>query len=213
MTGFNTGLSNIVSWVLRLAILNIYGIFAALIGLLFFGFFPAITAVYAMIRRWILHLEEEPSFSRSFWCTYKNNFINANIIGWILLAVGYILYIDFRFLQELSGVFHTLMAFILMTITLIYTTVVLYIFPVYVHYDIKLSQTFKYALIIGISFPFATICMIAVVAAVCLISVVYSALLPFFSLSLLLYGIMLCALYSFQKISKKGTDAPALTER
>ena len=60
MTAFNTGLNNMVSWIVRLAILNIYEIFAALIGLLFFGFFPAITAVYAR-RRAIFYISKQKS--------------------------------------------------------------------------------------------------------------------------------------------------------
>lgn len=207
MTGFNEGLNTIATWIVRLVVLNLCGLLATLTGLVIFGFFPALASMYAVTRRWILKLDEEESFFKYFWYTYKSNFLKTNLIGWILLGAAFILYIDFQFLQGLTGFFYVLMVFILFTLAFLFLTVSLYTFPVYVHYDIKLLQTFKYALVIGISFPFVTISMLVILLTVSMASALYTAMLPFFSFSLFVYGIMSCALYTFNKIEKKAASA------
>src|SRR5690625_1422043 len=117
---------NASDWIVRIAYINVLWIFFSLVGLLIFGFFPAITAMFAVIRK-VIRTEREITVFKTFWESYKSEIFTANIIGWILVVVGHILYIDYQFFTKFDNWVGTVIPFLLLAITIVFIVVLLYI--------------------------------------------------------------------------------------
>src|SRR5690625_362565 len=91
-------------WIMRLAYLNILWIAFSLMGLVVFGLFPATVSMFAVTRKWVMGDTEIPIF-KTFWASYKTEFKQANIVGYIILVIGFFLYFDFLFDQSHENFF------------------------------------------------------------------------------------------------------------
>lgn len=202
--GLSGGLYRIGNWIIRLFILNLLWIFFSLFGLLIFGLFPATIAMYTVVRKWIRENKDMPML-RTFWDSYRTNFLKANAIGFTQLIIAYILYVDYIFLNTLTGWAAVLLNVILISTLILYSVVVLFIFPIFVHYQLKIFQYIKLSIIIGISYPIQTILM-----AFCVILMyVFIIIIPglfLFAGSILSYFMMRIANSVFAKIEAKKSQ-------
>ncbi|NGP44423.1 YesL family protein [Bacillaceae bacterium SIJ1] len=210
MNGFMGTLYSICEWIMRLAYVNILWICFTFLGLIVFGFGPSTAALFAVTRKWVQGEHEIPVF-KTFWSEYKNEFLRANILGVLLLVVGFILWADFRILNtQDTGSWGIFIQYFLIVATFIYLTMTLFFFPVFVHYDLKLFQYLKQTLLIAISRPGEILMMIAGSLVVLLVMQQFMGLIPFFFGSVLAFVVMWCANRAFRKIEEK---AQALRER
>ncbi len=85
----------------------------------------------------------------------------------------------------------------------IYFIMILYIFPVYVHFDLKFFRYFKNAFLIGFFSPLATILMVVALVVFAFLFNYIPGLLPSIGISLSAASIMGCALLAFNSIEKK----------
>lgn len=184
MTGRFYSICEIIS---RLAYANLLWIGFTLLGLGIFGFMPATTALFAVTRKWIMGERDVPIF-KTFWATYRKEFLKSNMYGAVLFFIGYIIYVDLVLLPT-GGLFSVLRTAIFIC-GIIYFIMLLYIFPIYVHYDWKKSQYVKYALLIGVSHPHYTVLMGVGVASLYHLCMKFPGIIPFFSMSLLAYVMM-----------------------
>ncbi|WP_053363440.1 DUF624 domain-containing protein [Bacillus sp. FJAT-27251] len=145
-------------WTFRLAYVNLLWICFSVLGLFLFGFFPATAAMFTVIRKW--RLKEQVPIFQTFKETYRKEFTDANKVGWLLMFIGFFLYIDFFILFRLEGSIFLFLAFILIPLTFVYLSILLYIFPVFVHFQLKNIEYIKYAFIISLSYPHLTILML-----------------------------------------------------
>lgn len=199
--GIAGGLYQIGTWIIRIFTLNLLWIFFSLLGLLIFGLFPATIAMYTVVRKWIKGNKDIPIL-RNFWDSYRTNFLKANILGFIQFVIAYIIYIDYSFLDTLSGWSAVLLNMILISVFILFSVVLLFIFPVYVHYELKIFQYIRLSIIIGISYPIQTILMLfCVVLCYVIIHVIPGFLL--FSGSALSFFMMRIANDIFVKIEAK----------
>ncbi|MEH7391455.1 YesL family protein, partial [Bacillus sp. JJ1474] len=143
-------------WIIRLAYVNFLWMLFSILGLIIFGIFPSTVAMFTVLRQWI-RSDKDIKVFKTFWSTFKSEFLKSNILGFILLGIGFILYIDFKFFSTIDGWVATILNLVLLSLFVIYAIVVLYIFPVKVHFELKTIQYFKYALVIGVSFPKTTL--------------------------------------------------------
>src|SRR5690625_608444 len=157
----------ICQWITRLLYVNFLWIAFSLFGLLFLGFFPSTTAMFSVVRRWINEEHDIPIF-RTFWQTYKADFVKANILGYILFIIGFILYIDLQVLGNNDSIFHSLLNFIILGLFLIYIVTFIYIFPLFAHIDMKVFHYFKWSIVIGVTNPIFTL-----IIGVCLFILFY----------------------------------------
>ncbi|MEQ6377895.1 YesL family protein [Bacillaceae bacterium S4-13-58] len=200
--GFVGGLYRISEWIMRFAYLNLLWIFFTIVGIIIIGVAPATTAMFNVVRKWIRNGSDIPVF-RTFWSAYRSEFIRANLFGLILFFLGYILYIDFIFITNLDGMLGLLLNVALLLVLMFYVIVILYIFPVFVHYQLKIFQYFKYAIVIGISFPLRTIMMAVSVFVIYQLSIHIQGLILFFSVSSLSFVITWITYGAFLKIEEK----------
>jgi len=194
MTGRFFRICEIIS---KLAYLNILWIFFTILGLGIFGFIPATVALFAIVRKWVMRDTDVPIFT-TFWKIFRQEFLKSSMLGGSLLLIGYILYIDFLYLPS-DGLF-ALVRFGLMVVALLYIIVLLYIFPLFVHYEWKNRLYIKYALVLGASHPHYTLLMIIGIGIVYYASVNIPGIIPFFSISLLAYIIMWTSYQVIRKI-------------
>jgi uncharacterized membrane protein YesL len=189
----------IFQWMVRFAFVNILWFLFSIVGLIILGIAPATSSMFGIVRKWIMGQEDIPIF-KTFWQTYRSDFKKSNLIGFFLMAVGFILYIDFRFLITLDGLLLHLMTFAFISLLILYLIILFFIFPTFVHFQLTVLQYFKYAIIIGVFCPHITFLMAIAVIALYFIVTAFPGFFPFFSASTLSFSMMWLAFYAFRKI-------------
>src|SRR5699024_2314882 len=131
-SGVTGGLYRLSEWVVRLAYVNILWILFSIIGLIFLGFFPSLSSLFTVISKWVKK-DKEFSIFGTYWTTFRAEFIKANILGYILLLVGFILYIDVKYFFSHEGTLFSVLQVLMITITVLYLVMITCFFAVYVH--------------------------------------------------------------------------------
>lgn len=156
MNTISSGFYNFSLWISRLAYVNLLWIVFSLLGLGVLGLMPATAGMFAVIRKWVLGRDDIPVFS-TFWGTFKKEFLKINLIGYILILIGYVLYMEVRILWVQESAVYILAGFGVLALIFIYSIVLLYIFPIFAHFKLNTFQYIKWPAIIGIVHPILTI--------------------------------------------------------
>lgn len=202
-SGFMESLNKLLEWISRLALLNLLWISFSLLGLIIFGFFPATVAMFAVARKWMLS-NDEMSIFKTFWTAYKREFIKSNILGIIIAAVGLILYIDLQFVQFSGNSFVSMLYVPFFIITLIFISMLFYIIPIFVHYDMGLSQVIKNSFFVMIMNPLSTFYMLIGSFGILFVLSYAPPICLLYSGNLLALFIMKPAINAFEKINQKS---------
>ncbi|WP_100407315.1 YesL family protein [Bacillus solitudinis] len=211
MGGLMGGFYKISEWIMRLAYINILWILFSLLGLILFGVWPATAAMFAIVRKWIMGEHDIPVF-KTFWGYYKSDFIRINLLGLSLAIIGYILYIDIKFLQAAVDSWIGALYLPVLIMTFFYYLMLLYVIPVYVHYDIKLFQVIKNSFLIMIMNPLANVALIVSCLMIYFLMISFPGLIIFFGASSLAFVIMWSTQIAFNKIQKKREAQKEATE-
>jgi uncharacterized membrane protein YesL len=197
----------------RLIYLNMLWLLFTIMGLVVAGFVPATVALFAVTRKWIMGDEDIPVFS-TFWSVYKKEFLKSNLLGLTLIIAGYILYVDLVFLPTTS-MFFIVVRYALIAICSVYIVILLYIFPIYVHFNGNIKSYLKNAVMYGLSYPLVTFAMVLGIVILYIGFTYLPSLIPFLSVSILAYFIMWLALKVFARIEEKvnGKDEVKSNER
>jgi uncharacterized membrane protein YesL len=198
------GLYTLTEWITRFAYVNILWIGFSLLGLVVFGISPATVAMFTIIRKWIMGESDIPVF-QTFWNSYKKEFLRGNGLGIVIALLAYIIYIDLNYLK-LDSVIQIPLYLIIFAIVM----TILYIFPVYVHYNVTLFQLFKNSFFIMMVNPVSSIMMLLGFVALFFVMKFLPALLFFFGGSLSAGIIMSSCYLAFQKVEKKQKEAQAV---
>lgn len=146
--------------VFLLLYVNFLWICFTLLGFIIFGIGPSTVAMFTVFRRWSMGDDGVRTF-QVFWKTYRKEFKRANGLSLLLLLFGYMLYVNFNYLQLDSEWLQQLSKILLIIAVIVYGIMVIYIFPMYVHYENKLFNYFKNAILLAIYSPIRTIYVIA----------------------------------------------------
>ncbi|MFS0638775.1 YesL family protein [Mesobacillus foraminis] len=192
----------ICEWIMRLAFVNILWILFTASGLIIFGIMPASVAVFAVARKWITQGTDIPIF-KTFFHTFKTEWLKSNNLGLILGLSGGFLFFDLVYIRTIPGPLQSALMVLLMIAFLFYIMTCLFILPVYVHYDLKLSQYIKHAFLIGLSNMWLFLVMIAGGVLLATLFYIIPGLAPFFAIALPAVVFMLCSLQAFNKIEQK----------
>jgi uncharacterized membrane protein YesL len=189
-------------WVMKLAYVNILWVLFSLGGLIFLGISPASVALFTILRKWLMNETDVPIF-RTFLNTYKKEFVKSNQLGWVMALIGMFLYFDFKYLITVGGTIQYVLSIPLVIVAILYFITMLYLFPVYVHYELRLIQYIKNSFYIGIINMHITILMIAVTLLIGILYRSIPGIVPFFSISLFSLMLMTGAKQSFNRIEAK----------
>lgn len=205
MNGFVNGFYNFSVWITRLAYVNILWVAFTIVGLGILGFLPATAAMFAVVRKWIMDNEDIPIF-KTFWKSYRKEFKKANVIGYILVLTGYVLFAELQILWAQENTVYFVASFGVLAIFFIYFIILLYLFPIFVHFNLKTFQYIKWPAIIGIVHPILTIVLgVGILFIHYLTFVTLPALLFFFGGSVTAYILMWGASKTFSKYEQAET--------
>jgi uncharacterized membrane protein YesL len=168
-----------MEWITKLVYLQMLWLLFTMMGCVIGGIFPATSAVFTITRKW-MDGEEKPVF-KLFWQIYKRDFLSANLLGYMLLLIGYFIHAD------ISHFHNVVLNYISHILALAFLVVIVYIGPVFTLYDTNVIQQIKYAFVIGVMKPLKTLLMIANLIAALLLMMTFVKLIPFFCISLLAY--------------------------
>ncbi|MGM7721758.1 YesL family protein [Metabacillus sp. Hm71] len=200
MSRLLTGIYRLCKWITHFAYINLLWVGFTLLGGIVLGVVPSTVAMFAMARQTAMGEEDLPVF-KTFWRTYKTEFFRANGLGFIIASIGLIWYVDLQFFRQFEGTFYTMINYVMMMLGLVYFILLLYILPVYVHYDLKLFQYMTHALKIGFLRP-ATVVFMAVGTLCTYYFLIYlPGLIPLFGITLFVYFNMWVAYKSFESIA------------
>jgi uncharacterized membrane protein YesL len=202
-SGFLGSLNKLLEWISRLAFLNLLWISFSLLGLIIFGFFPATVAMFAVARKWMLG-NDEMSIFKTFWTAYKMEFLKSNLLGATIVAIGLILYIDFQFIQHAKNNFVYVLYVPFFIITLIFISMMFYVIPIFVHYDMKISQVIKNSFFVMIINPLSTFYMLIGSFGILFVLSYAPPICLLYSGNLLALFIMKPATNAFEKINQKS---------
>lgn len=186
----------------KLILLNILWILFTVGGLGLFGIFPATIAVFAILRKW-MQKKETPSLFIQFWKYYKSEFKNANILGLFIGIFVYFFYIDWKFVQSMESGFSIIGYIILLSLLLTFTLVLMYLFPLVVHYHITYFKGIKTALLLAVLNPVYTIGMIVAGVILYMVFTYIPALILFLGISSSCWVLMKGSYAVFVKNEKK----------
>jgi len=195
----------IVDWVATVTVLNLLWLLLTLLGGVVFGWAPATVAIFAVWRQKARKDERLP-IAKAMWQEYRTNFLKANGLGLILMASGVSLIFYSFTLAQWEGVLMLVFWMIFLLIAIIYVTVLVFIFPVYTHYDIKFLEYFRYAFSIGIAHLHYVVMIVLAVGVIFWISNIIIAIYLFFSFSLVAMFVTHLSLIVFDKIEEKQLD-------
>ena len=160
MKGFLKGYYQFSEWGMRLAYVNILWVVFTIVGLGIFGLMPATAGMFAVARKWASG-DVEIKILPTFWNSYRKEFVKSNLLGYILIGIGYILYIELQILRAQDSMVYFIASFGVLALCVILLIILLYIFPIFVHFNLSTLQNIRWAFIIGIIHPILTIVLIA----------------------------------------------------
>ncbi|MGD6844974.1 YesL family protein [Bacillus infantis] len=202
-------LYRIFEWITRFAYMNLLWILFTLSGGILFGFFPSTLAMFAITRDWLRGKTGTPLFP-SFLSYYKKDFWKGNRLGFIIIITGSLAGFNLWFTQAgfevLTWAYVPLLAFMM-----IFLLFLLYLFPVFVHFDLNVRQLIKQALLIMLVNPLHTVLMILCLASLYYITQLAPALGFIFGGSASAFVIMWLCLHAFNRIQRKQAKQKTLS--
>lgn len=187
------------NWCFNIVLLNILWIVFSGTGFFIFGIFPATAALFLVLKKMIMEDENTPIIS-PFFKTFKSEFIKSNVIGYIFLIIGSILYVNLRIIESIDNNFLQLsMASITVVIAIVFILTFIYIFPIFVHFNFKLLQYPVHALVLAIAKPLHTFFLLVVLGVISYLFFVLPELILIFGFSGVCFVIMKVTSYSLPK--------------
>lgn len=197
------------SWFIRigtlgfhLVLLNICFWVGSILGLGLLGVFPSTVALFYVLRQ-IIVFKDEDDLLKKYWRNYKDNFVKANVLGYVYVLATAILYTNYKIALLVN---HTILSYVYFFVIILLTAIVvlslLTVFPVFVHYHFRLSEYPKIALIYSIARPIQTILSLGLVYIIFQVMLRYNALFLLFGVSLIVYILMRLASTHFLKINE-----------
>ncbi|AUJ24086.1 YesL family protein [Virgibacillus dokdonensis] len=199
MSGFIAGYYHFSVWVTRFAYLNFLWIIFSVAGLLVFGILPATAAMFSVVRKWMNKEKDIPIFS-TFWRSYRKEFSKINVLGYVILGIGYLMTIEFQILRSQGHIAYLIASFGVIGLFLVYMIILLYIFPIFAHFKLRSLEYIKWAFVIGIGHPLLTVFLMGVTSGLFyFIYLTIPALLFFFGGSVFAYIVTWGAQQTFSK--------------
>lgn len=200
--GMLSGIYRVSEKVMLIAYTNILWIIFSFLGLLLVGLMPATAAMFAVMRKLIMEEEDVPIFSL-FWKKYKEEFVKANLYGYLLLLGIAVFLLDLILFQSLDGWPFIFLSVLSAGLLLVSLAVVLYFIPLYVHYDLSFTQYIKTAFLLIFTHPIHTVIMFISGVVIGFILLLLPGSIFFFSGSLYCFIVTKTALKVFAQVEEQ----------
>lgn len=158
-----------------------------------FMLFPSTTAMFGVVRMWIIG-EEQFSVYRSFFKLYKENYKRSLTGGIIIVPVWFILVIDYvYFSNSNSPLYYLFLVFIMFMFV-----ITLYFFSNTVHFHLKLWHSLKNSFLLSVGNPGVSISLTIINGLLIFISITTFNLLFFLGLGSIIAYTSFFAFYKGQ---------------
>ncbi|WP_456276466.1 YesL family protein [Bacillus sp. AK128] len=201
MQGIYGGFYRICEWIMRLAYVQFLWFIFTLAGIGVLGVFPATSALFTVIRKWVMG-EHDISIYVTFKSAYKKDFWKINGLGWILAVIGFILVVDLMIFKFGENGLTTLIRIMVISLLFIYSLTILFFFPVYVHYSFSLKEYIKNSFLFSLTSPILTVTIVVGYFILYKVLAILPGLIPFFSIAMYAYLSMWCSFKVFQRLEK-----------
>lgn len=202
MNSFFTFFYNIADWITKFFLLNVYWLFFTLIGGIILGFFPSTLAMFSIVRQWIKGNTDIKLFN-TFLKYFRNDFIKGNLLGLFIMTIIIIIIFDFSYILKNINELPNWLIIPFFSFNILFLLFLLYIFPTYVHFEIKLRQVIKNALLIMLISPVNSFLIIISLSSIFIIFYFFPPVAFIFGGSTCAFIIMYFSNHSFKKINKK----------
>lgn len=115
-------------------------------------FFPATTAMFACVRQWVMQGTISPLL-KSYWTYFKENYKKSFLGGLVLTVAWAVLIADYYYFVNKG----TISLYIVLIIGVFLFVFSMNFFSVVSHYNLKLGQLFKNALLVTVGNPLMTV--------------------------------------------------------
>lgn len=116
----------------------------------------ATTALYTVTMQ--ITRNEYPAVTKAFFKAFKRNFKISTICWLVFMAVGFLLWFDFRIIGQVDGAARSAAKIALGAVLVIYVMVLTYVFPYIARFENDIKNTFKNAFMMSVAhFPFTLI--------------------------------------------------------
>ncbi|MDQ0253236.1 putative membrane protein YesL [Evansella vedderi] len=168
-------------WLYELLKLHFYWIVYILKGFVVLGIFPSTAAMYSVVRHWLRdeYHEEQSKLYKKF---YSENFVVANIYGWMLTATSGVIALNVLFIPYYTDTLKIIMYAIIIFFTILLIILWSYTFPVIAHYALPTKNYFLVILKTGVFSITATIMQLLLLG-------IYLFIIYFFPPLVILFGI------------------------
>lgn len=133
-------INQIGEWIFRLTLLNLLWLAFTVLGAGVLGVFPATSAVFAVIRQYRLG-HKEVYLYQCFKDYFKQDFVQANVLGYLFVGMIIVAWIDYRYLLSLQNYWLVSISMLLLIATLVIILGAMMVFAFFVHYDLPLRKT------------------------------------------------------------------------
>jgi uncharacterized membrane protein YesL len=195
-------LFTICEWIMKFAYVNLLWLLFTVAGLFVFGFMPATVSLFTIVRKWQMKQAEVPVWD-TFLSIYKKEFTKSNLLGFMLVIWAGFILLDLHFVNGLEGSLQMVFFVPLLIISVLYLINLMYLFPVYVHYDLRVTEYIKNSCFLGILNPHLTLILAASAGSIIFLLLYSPALIPFFSAVSITWILMYGGMYSFRKIEAR----------
>ncbi|UOE57449.1 YesL family protein [Bacillus sp. CMF12] len=195
-------LFTICEWIMKLAYVNLLWFFFTAAGLIVFGFMPATVSLFTIVRKWQMKQAEVPVWD-TFLSIYKKEFTKSNLLGFILVICAGFILLDLHFVNGLEGSLQLLFFVPLLITSALYFITLMYLFPVYVHFELKVTEYIKNSCLLGILNLHLTLIFAASAGSIIFLLLYSPAFIPFFSAVSITWILMYGGMYSFRKIEAR----------
>lgn len=200
-----SSLDRFLKLILQVAWLNLLWFLFTLLGLVVVGIFPATTATISVARKWIKEGMIDSTFL-SFNETYRKEFKKSNLIGFNLVFIIILLTLNYYALLEFGEQIPIFIIFAYYFVVIIFSILLVWLFPLLSHYDAKVTHYFKNALIIGLTRIPTTISIIVSIFIILYVSFKLPSLLLFFTISLVALSIAFLTEKVFEEIDENNEN-------
>lgn len=149
----------ILNWIFRLFYVNLLWLTGCAIGLVIFGFVPSTIAMYKVIRSWKIG-QRDINIYHVFITEYRASFKSTYLLGIPIFLIGFTLIFELQIFWQQESTLYYMLSFIVMMTIVVFISILIHFFPIYVHYDFRLIRYIKMSFIMGIIHPIRTIGML-----------------------------------------------------
>lgn len=188
------------NWLFKLMYLHLLWAVFTLAGLIVLGLFPATAGVFSVIRKWV-DRDYDISIYQTFMETYKSSFLKINGIGYVMVFIGLFLQFDYLISKQLVG--SLFIHIVLLIFILLYFLTLFYLFPLFVHVELKPLQYIKQSLFLMLASPLHSFGIILSIIVIYYLFVFLPVVLIMLGVPLVAYPMMHLFHHAFNRVQQK----------